>query len=183
MRELRERFVALMVNDPGLYGLDEVRFVHAPQVFTSRGVRLRCQFACSMTRQSDFSPPHSPTAAETRDVLDEYRYGLLVRKEDHGGRNHDGAALYAPFADRVLAVESECWTRGYPRAFVPAIGTCLYQHHDDSLRPCEYASKRRPTLEAIGVELRDTFEMVHWTQYLEREIDGPMQLFALILLE
>lgn len=182
MRELRERFVALMVNDPGLYGLSEVRFVHAPQIFTTRAVRLRCQYACSMTRQSDFSPPHSPTSSETREVLDEYRYGLLLRREEHGGRA-GSQAIYAPFADRVLAIESECWSRGYPRAFVPAIGTCLYQHHDDSLRPCDYASKMRPTLEAIGVELRDTFEMVHWQQYLNREPDGPLQLFALLLLE
>lgn len=183
MRELRERFVAMVVNDPGLYGLSEARFVHAPQVFTMRGVRLRCQYACSMTRQSDFSPPHSPTSDETRAVLEEYRYGLLLRREEPGRHGMDPGALYGPFADRVLAIEAECWTRGYPRAFVPAIGTCLYQHHDDSLRPCEYASKCRPTLEAIGVELRDTFEMVQWQQYLSREPDGPMQLFALLLLE
>ncbi|MBI5155048.1 hypothetical protein HZA57_07405 [Candidatus Poribacteria bacterium] len=180
--EVREKYIARMLNDPADFNLSEAKFIHSAQVFTARAVRLRCQYTCSHTRQSDTTPPHSPSADETRGVLDEYKFGLMLRREDPA-EPRDHLAFWPDFSRTVLGIERECLVRGYPRAFALGIGNCLYVHHDDSLRPCDYAGKARPTLEAIGVELKETLEMVHWEGYLHRETGDPFQVFALLLLE
>lgn len=171
-----------MMNDPVLFGLSEVKFIHTPQIFTSRSVRLRCQYLCSMTHQSPTSPPLTPTSNEAREIFDEYRYGVIVRKEEPFGVR-DCRAVWKDFSDTMLGIEADAWTRGYSRAFAVAIGNCLYLHHDDRFRPCDYPTKSRPTLEALGVEMRDTLEMVHWEDYLNREASDPFQLFGLLLLD
>ena len=182
MDEVRERYVALLMHDPELYGFNEVKFIHSAQVFTNRAVRLRCQYTCSQTRQSDTVPPHTPCSGETREILDEYKYGLIIRREEPFGKR-DHRQVWKEFAEQVLKIEHESLLRGYPRAFAFAIGNCLYQHHDDHLRPCDYLGKHRPTLESLGIEIKDTLEMVQWHSYIQRESGEPLQMLALLLLE
>ncbi|MEQ8819766.1 MAG: DUF2284 domain-containing protein [Sumerlaeia bacterium] len=180
--EVRERYVARLINKPDSIGLSEIKFIHTPQVFTTRATRLRCQYTCSMTRQSDTVPPHCPTAPEAREILDEYKFGLMIRREEPFGER-DAGQVWREFYQQIMGMEAECLTRGYSRAFAIAIGNCLALHHDDSLRPCDYPGKSRPTLESLGIELKDTFDMLHWQKLLVREAGEPMQLFALLLLE
>ncbi|MCB2155118.1 DUF2284 domain-containing protein [bacterium] len=180
--EVRERYVARIMNDPAVFGLTEAKFIYSSQIFVNRSVRLRCQFTCDETRQSDLTPPYSPTVEETREMLGEYKYGLIVRLEEPFGQR-DHLKVWSDFSGTVLHTEKECLKRGYPRAFALAIGTCLYLHHDDRFRPCEFPGKQRPTLEALGIELKDTLEMVHWGDLINRDEDDPFQLFGVLLLE
>lgn len=179
---MREKYVAQLLKRPADFGLTEAKFVHTPQICTGAAVRLRCQYTCAHTRQSDLVPPHAPTADETRRILDEYRFGLMLRRgEPFGERDHRD--LWRVFADQVATVERDCAERGYPRAFAVAVGTCMLLHRDDSLRPCEYASKSRPTFEAAGIDIKETLEMIQWHGMVVREEGEPFQLFALVLLD
>jgi predicted metal-binding protein len=179
---VRERFIARVMQNPEGFGLSEAKFIHTPQVFTSPSVRLRCQYHCSQMRQSDFVPPHTPRHDETRQILDEYKYGLMLRREEPFGQRPAGQ-MWQEFTANLLRIETESQVRGYTRAFAIGIGNCLYLHHDDSLRPCDFPEKRRPTLEALGVELHETLEMILWHQHLVRTAEEPFQMFALLLLE
>ncbi len=179
---VRERYIAQLVNRPAEHGLAEAKFVHMPHISVGRAVRLRCQYKCAHTRQSDLTPPHSPTAAETREILDEYRYGLMIRREEpFGERAH--ADVWREFTELVLGIEAESMSQGYRRAFALAIGTCLHMHHDDSLRPCEFGGKARPTFESVGIDMKETLDMIQWHGLLAREDGEPFQLLALLLLE
>lgn len=179
---MREKHVALLMNQPAEFGLAEAKFIHVPQICTGSAVRLRCQYACTHTRQSDLVPPHSPTAEEMRRILDEYRYGLMVRREEPFG-HRDHREVWSEFSRQVLAIERDCTVRGYARAFAVAIGTCLLLHRDESLRPCEFAGKARPTFEAAGIDLKETLEMIQWHGMVVRDEGEPFQLFALVLLD
>lgn len=179
---MREKYIAELIRDPAARGLDEVKFIHAPQIFTTRSVRYRCQLACGEAHHNVMSPPATPDSEETRRVLDEYRYGLLVRRGAPLGVRPP-RETWQEFGDAVLALEAEAFEQGYPGAFAAGIGTCIYQHLDDSLRPCDYPGKRRPTLEALGIDIRDTLEIVHWAGYITRERDEDLQMLAIVLLE
>lgn len=180
--EVRERYVGRLLKEPAVFGLTEAKFIHAPQIFTSRAIRLRCRYTCCQAHQSATVPPMSPSAEETRAVLDEYRFGLVLRREEPLS-DKDIREVWREFAGVILGLEGECIVRGYPRAFAIAIGTCLYQHSDDTLRPCDYPMKSRPTLEATGIELHDTLEMVQWQDHVVREAGDPLQLFSVLLLD
>ncbi len=180
---VREKFLARLINEPGEFGISEAKFVYTSKLFTTRAVRLRCQYTCQHTRQSDFVPPHSPNMTETRELLDEYKYGLMLRLEAPQDID-DAGELWHAFTDHALDIEKQCLLNGYPRAFMLAVGNCLYQQRDDDrMRPCEFPCKSRPTLEALGIELKETFEMLTWHCYIHREEGDPFQMFALLLLE
>lgn len=180
--EVRERFLGLLLQDPERFGMTEARFIHTPQVITAHSVRLRCQYTCTHARQCDTTPPLTPTSEETRTVLDEYRFGFMLRREDPTGEREIRAA-WREFADHVLHLEQECLVRGYPRSFALAVGNCLYLHRNDALRPCDYPRKERPTVEALGIELKETFELINWEAHLDVEEGAGFQMFALLLIE
>ncbi len=180
--EVRERYIARLLHEPEAFGLTEAKFIHAPQIIVSRAIRLRCRYTCCQAHQSANVPPMSPGADETRGVLDEYRFGLILRREEPPSQS-DIRQVWQQFAAGILGVENECMLRGYPRSFAIAIGTCLYQHTDDSLRPCDYPMKSRPTFEAVGIELRETLEMVQWQHHAVREEGEALQLFSVVLLD
>ncbi len=180
--EVRERYVGRLIKEPWAFGLTEVKFIHAAQIFTSGAIRLRCQYSCCHARQLATTPPMTPTAEEARRVLDEYRFGVIVRREEDVP-DRDVREMWEDFAKAVLGLEQECMMRGYPRAFAIAVGTCLYQHTDDSLKPCDYPGKTRPTFEAAGIELRETLEMVHLQEHAVREAGDALQLFGVLLLD
>jgi len=182
MKELREKFLGLLLQDPERFGMTEARFVHSPQVIVTRSVRLRCQYTCLQSRQCDLTPPMTPTSGETRAVLDEYKFGFMVRREETFGQR-EIRNVWREFADHMIHLEEECIVRGYPRSFALGIGNCLYLHHGDSLRPCDYPGKSRPTLESLGVELKDTFEILNWEEHLVREPGETFQMFGLLMIE
>lgn len=181
--EVRELFVARLMKHPEDFGLSEVKFIHAPQIIVAQSSRLRCQYLCQQQRQSANCPPFSPTHTDMRTVLDEYRFGVMVRRETKFADADEPMAEWAQFQSSMLEAEGESFRRGYSKAFAVAIGNCIYQHLDDSMRPCDFEGKSRPTLEAVGVNLTDTLEIIGWDRWLVREPGEAFQMFGLLLLE
>ncbi len=200
--EDRETYMARVLQRPALLDFSEIRFIYAAQVTISHSVRWRCQYTCEQAHQSTLSPPFCPPPEETRRVLEEYRYGLMVRREaattpaeaaargakaaaeeEEKKRARDFREVWADFSRRVREFEHECFIRGYPRAFALAIGNCLFGHLDDSLRPCDFPDKNRPTFESVGIDLHETLSMINWESHLLRDPGDPFQMFALVMME
>ena len=181
--EVREKYIARLLNEPTQLGFTAIKFIHMPQIVTSRWVRQRCQYTCRYTRQSDLCPPFSPSTEETSRLIEEYKFGLIVRRDEPFPFRKDYHEVWNEFQNALVEAENEAFIRGYGKAFAVAAGNCIFCHHDDSIRPCEYPGKSRPTLEAIGVNLYDTLDMIGWEELLLRDPDSPFSLFGLLLLE
>jgi len=180
--EVREHYIAQLMRHPADYGLTEAKFVHAPHIITAHSSRLRCQYLCHSEGKSKSCPPHSPTHEDTIKILEEYRFGLMLRREIAPGAEGDPAE-WAAFHASLLQAEGESFRRGYSKAFALGVGNCIYQHLSDATRPCDFPGKSRPTLEAIGVNLTETLDILGWDAYLVRKPADPFQMFALLLLE
>ncbi len=180
--DTRDVFLSRVLQNPASLEFTEIHVIYAAQLIVSAGIRHRCQYSCALAHQSTFSPPITASSEDTRKMLDEYRYGLMVRREVPLS-DEDVSKAWGSFAEKVLEFEHECFVRGYPKAFVPAIGTCLFGHLDETLRPCEYDGKSRPTFEAIGINLGESLEMINWENYLIRDAHDPFHMFAALMLE
>ncbi|MCC5876958.1 MAG: hypothetical protein JJU11_12125 [Candidatus Sumerlaeia bacterium] len=180
--EVREKFVARLLNNPESIGFTEVKFVHSPQLQLSHAVRMRCQYTCSAAGESHLSPPGSPDPERVEKMLLEYKFGVMVRREIPHPFPDDVGEVWREFQQSLIEAENESFIRGYGNAFAMAAGNCLYCHHDNSLRPCNYAGKSRPTFEALGINLQETLSMIAWEHLLVRDTDDPFQLFGLLLL-
>jgi predicted metal-binding protein len=180
--DTRDAYMSRVLQNPASMNFTEIRFIYSAQIIVGAAIRQRCQYACSLAHQSILSPPLTPGAQDTRRTLDEYRYGLIVRRKapliDREFRD-----VWREFSDNMLEFEHESFIRGYPKAFVPAVGACLFGHNDDRLRPCDYPHKSRPTFEAIGVNLGETLDMIGWESHIIRDDHDPFQMFSVLMLE
>jgi len=181
--EVREKFIARVLNNPDTLGFTDCKFIHSPQLCVAHWVRQRCLYTCHAARQSDVTPPFSPTPELTLKMLEEYKFGLILRREVPIPFPKDSQETWLEFEQGLVTAENEAFVRGYGKAFALAAGNCLFCHHDDSLRPCDYREKRRPTLEAIGINLQDTLAMIAWDHLLTRDPDDPFSMFGVLLLE
>lgn len=181
--EVREKYIARLMSEPWQQNFTAIKFVHMPQIVVNPWVRQRCQYLCNHTRQSDLCPPFSASAEDTLNVLGDYKFGLMIRREEPFPFTRQTSEVWGDFQNALVEVENESFIRGYGKAFALATGNCVFCHHDDAIRPCEFNGKRRPTLEAIGINLYDTLDMIGWRELLFREPEDPFNLFGLLLLE
>ena len=180
--EVREQYIARLLKNPGSLGFTEIKFIHSPQLQLSHAVRLRCQYTCQATGRSTLSPPASPGPEQVERMIEEYKFGILVRREVPFPFPEDFGEVWREFQQALVEAENEAFIRGYGRAFALAAGNCLFCHHDNSLRPCMFPSKSRPTFEALGIHLHDTLNLVAWEHFLVRDPEDPFQIFGLLLL-
>ena len=181
--EQREEYIARIINRPAEHGFTEVKMVNAPQIQVSRWVRHRCWYLCQNAHGSDVTPPATPRSDETQEIVDEYKFGVICRKEIGFPFPADFDREWLDFQTAMIRAENEAFVRGYGKAFTIGVGNCLFGHHDDSLRPCKFEGKKRPTLESVGVNLYETLNMVGWDAYVVRDPHEPFQVFGLLLLE
>ncbi len=183
--EQREKYIARLIHNPGGHGLSETRMINTPQVLVARWARLKCQYSCRGISAPMFHPPQSPTAEDTSEVLETYRFGLLLRRDIQFKGGETGAQdLLSEFQRSLLKIEDAAFSRGYSRAFLYAVGNCIFcQGGSEEMRPCHYPGKTRPTLEAAGIDLAETLRMLGWEEYLIHKPGGALSLFGLLLLE
>ncbi len=181
--EMREKFLARVLNAPADFGFTEIKFIHSPQIFVNTWVRLRCQYQCPAAHASGLTPPRTLTADDTTRLLDEYRFGIMARREVPVPFPRPCGELWREFQDDLLRAEHECFVRGYGKAFALAAGNCLFGHHDDTMRPCTFPGKNRPTLESIGINLHETLAVLAWEHLVVRDPEDPLPFFGLLLLE
>ncbi len=119
--------------------------IHPRQVVTADWVRLKCQYGCEGFAGSLTCPPHSPTPAQTRRVLDGYRRALLI----HGDETVDISKI-------VIPLEREAFLAGFYKAFALACGPCDLCASCALDKGCRHAQQARPSMEASGIDVYAT---------------------------
>ncbi|NOZ22431.1 MAG: DUF2284 domain-containing protein [Planctomycetes bacterium] len=123
-------------------GVAGAKVVSPTKVFTAAWVRLKCQYGCGGYGACLTCPPHSPTPAETREVLDCYEQAILV----HGDERTDIRAV-------VAEMEREIFLAGYYKAFAYGCGPCSLCRECDLENGCRHPYKARPAMEAAGIDV------------------------------
>jgi len=126
-------------------GAPDAKIVGPAGVLTAAWVRLKCQYGCDGYGQRLTCPPFSPTAGETRAVLDEYRHLLLV----HGGPWRSVTKI-------VTRIEREAFLEGHYKAFAWGAGPCTLCRACDTSGACTHADRARPSMEAAGIDVYAT---------------------------
>jgi len=145
--------------------------VSPADVVTGSWVRWKCQFGCGGYGSSRMCPPHTPTPAETRRVLDDYRRAVLFE---------------APPGDakRIAAgLERELFLDGNYKAFGLGSGPCRLCDECSFDGGCRHPSEVRPSMEACGIDVYATARKQGFTINVVRDHSDPQHYFGLVLVE
>jgi len=153
-------------------GATDARIIPAEGIYTAEWVRLRCQYGCGMYGRSLACPPHSPTPAQTRRVLEEYTTALLIRS------NGD-----ADVCEIATKIEREAFLDGYYKAFSFHAGPCHFCENCDPSKPCRNPSLARPAMEAAGIDVFATAHRAGLPLEVLRTTSCPQSYYSLVLIE
>jgi predicted metal-binding protein len=120
--------------------------LNADQVVTGDWVRIKCRFGCARYGKNMKCPPLGLELSETRKMLEEYRWALLV----------EGAPPGREFHQRLLRLEKKAFLSGFHKAFVFGAGPCPVCETCPADGACRHSNLARPSMEGSGIDVFET---------------------------
>lgn len=137
-------------------GAAHIKPIHPNTVITAPWVRLKCQFGCEFHDKRWCCPPHTPTAEQTRKILDSYQRAVLFHIE--APKTPERGKRYRKFYEALVDLESDMFKDGYYKAFMFVAGPCMLCKEctlqED--KPCNFGIKARPSMEGCGIDVYAT---------------------------
>jgi len=130
---------------------DDAVLVRTSEVYTAPWVRMKCQFGCGWYGKSLTCPPHTPTPAEMRLVLDSYTHAILLHRNWREGRQD-----VSEFHDALLDLEMTLFFDGYYKALGMGTGPCKRCESCNTSGHCVRGDRARPSMEACGIDVFQT---------------------------
>ena len=146
-------------------------FIEPAQVVTADWIRFKCQFGCDSYGASLCCPPHTPSAAATRRILDEYQVALLL---SFAGEEAATTAL--------VALERDLFLLNYYKVISFAVGRCT-RCDACSLNRCSHPTQARPSMQACGIDVFGTLRSTGIAIDVVADKETPVRRYALLLIE
>ena len=147
------------------------KVVSPSAVETGEWVRWKCRFGCGGHGSSLMCPPHSPTPAETRALLDGYETAVLF--ESPPG---EAKAIAA-------ALERELFLAGHYKTLGLGAGPCSLCEQCAFDAGCRHPQQARPAMEASGVDVFKTARQAGFPIDVCRGRDDEEHYYGLVLLK
>jgi len=162
-----ERLVRMALEAGAL----KAKVIAPSTVETGHWVRWKCQFGCGGFGGCLVCPPHAPTPAETRKMLDEYKKAVFF--ESPRGE-----------AKRIaVALERELFLAGHYKALGLGAGPCDLCDTCAFDKGCRHPDRARPAMEACGIDVFATARKHRFTINVVRTRQAPQHYFGLVLVE
>jgi len=152
-------------------GALKAKVIDPKTVETAEWVRWKCRFGCDGFGSSLVCPPNTPTPAETRGMLDEYKVGVLF--ESPRGKSKSIA----------VALERELFLGGYYKALGLGAGPCELCDECSLDEGCRHAEEARPSMEGCGIDVFATVRQHGFTIEVVRTRRDPQHYYGLVLVE
>ena len=159
------------IDEATRLGALRAKLIDPSTVATAEWVRWRCQYGCGGYGRGLVCPPYSPTPAQTRKTLEEYKRAILF--ESPRGRT------------KQIAVELErtVFLAGYYKAFGMGAGGCYLCQRCALGRGCRHPRQARPSMEACGIDVFATVRANGFSIDVVRTHGDPQHYFGLVLVE
>jgi predicted metal-binding protein len=151
-------------------------------VVTADWVRVKCQFGCDGYGQCRTCPPHSPTATETRKLLDGYARAVLLRSGPSTDES-ESDRLCRRLRTVAAGLERELFLAGFYKAWCMGAGPCEICDVCDMDAPCVAPEQARPSMEACGVDVFSTVRNAGWEVEVVKDHRDRYQYFSLVLVD
>ena len=153
-------------------GALHAKVISTKKVFTNEWVRWKCRYGCDGHGSSLLCPPHSPTPAETRKLLDEYAKAVLIHCDP--GTN---------VRRLVVSLERKAFLGGFYKAFGLACGPCELCPTCAFAEGCRHAERARPAMEACGIDVFRTAREAGFPIEVVTSGSCEQNYYGLLLLE
>jgi predicted metal-binding protein len=161
-------------------GADGAKIIKTENIFVRDWVFWKCKFGCEGYGERLTCPPRSPSPEQTRRMVSEYRYALLVhfkRSPDPVRKNKKKFTITEFISD----LERTIFLDGYFKAWGMGCGPCrICRTCPDE---CKHPRKARPSMEACGISVFETARKAGFPIEVVTDFDERSNRYGLILIE
>lgn len=153
-----ERVVESIKKSAKEKGASSVKLIPVKDIIVGDYVRLKCKYGCERFATRFTCPPYAPTPRETREVMKDYHWALLVE--------FTGLITKADQMDvhsLMFELEREAFLNGLHKAFAFSAGPCklckscpaekIENTSEYSKKYCRKPEMARPSMEACGIDI------------------------------
>ncbi len=152
-------------------GAKKASIIAPRKVTTGYWVRWKCCYGCSGYQTNRLCPPFTPTPAETRQMLDQFKRAVLFE----AGRGKPKKI--------AVALEKELFLRGFYKAFGLGAGPCNLCESCAFDEGCRHPEIARPAMESVGIDVFATARDHGFTINVVRNEDDAQHYFGLVLID
>jgi len=133
------------------HGIDEALTIYTSKIDVKDGVRLKAKFGDKHVALNWIEPSYDVNPEDTRKLLREYTKAILVIAKD-------GKMALTEFWKAMMDIEHTMMINNYYKAMALVSGPCHGCEGCSILKgkTCKEPSKRRPTLEGMGIDIIST---------------------------
>ncbi len=153
------------------HGAKAAKIVAPSKITTGHWVRWKCSFGCSGYRTSLICPPYTPTPAQTREMLDQFKRGVWFECKDGEAR------------EIAVALERELFLHGFYKAFGMGGGPCNMCKACAFEEGCRHPERARPSPEGVGIDVYATARDHGFTINVVRDHTDPQHYYGLVLID
>lgn len=157
-------------------GMSQAAVIRADKIVVDERVLYKCMF-CSGYGNSLGCPPFVIKPNETRELLKKYQYGIIYRKLESPERicgteaelhKNWAQQLSRDVQETVATLEGSAFYKGFYFALAFGGGRCKLCSLDGDCkglerRTCLQPFKKKPSMEAIGIDVYSTLRELNWT--------------------
>lgn len=132
------------------YGIDEALVIYTSKIDVKDWVYHKAVYSEHHDRNYSYTP-HTITPNDARNLMREYTKAILVI-----GKN--GNMPLKEFRTAMLDIEQKLNLNGFPKALAMTMGPCDVCKACTRMQndPCAFPAKRRPSIEATGIDIVGT---------------------------
>lgn len=152
-------------------GAKKAKIVAPRRVVTGHWVRWKCCYGCPGHQSSLMCPPFTPSPAQTREMLDQYKRAVLFE----AGRGQPKKI--------AVTLEKMLFLDGFYKAFGFGAGTCNLCKTCAFENGCRHPELARPSLESCGIDVFTTARAHGFTINVVRNRSDIQHYFGLVLID
>ncbi len=180
----------------------DLRLISTDLVVVADWVSWKCRYGCPAYGKHLCCPPFAPTPDETRKMVSEYSFAILVRLEVPAGAGREEAKSLANEGKTKLQrivcdLERQAFLSGYYKAFGMSSSPChlcescvieekLARNEmisDYDALNCRHKDIMRPSMEACGIDVFKTLDNAGYDPKVLKDYAGRIELFGMVLLD
>jgi predicted metal-binding protein len=182
----------------------DLKLISADIIVVADWVRFKCRYGCRAYGKHLCCPPFAPAVDETRRMISEYRYAVLVKFEAEPQPellpHHIHHALWDSITKMhktIYELERKAFLSGCYKAFgmgaLPCTlcESCVIEEkleRNENIGPvdmlrCRHKDIMRPSMEACGIDVLKTLENAGYDSGILKDYSERVELFGLVLLD
>ena len=153
-------------------GCTKAKVILTKTISMAHWMKLQCQYGCTHYGSLLTCPPYTPDVEEMSEVLVEYDNALLIN-----------ASPETNVREIVVQLEKLLKEKGFSKAFALSAQPCDLCDPCTIATNCQYPEKARPTLQACGIDVKETIQNNGWDDLGQQTPCTPTHAIGMVLID